>query len=541
MKKYIFLVLLVVPYLQALSQDEAKIKKVPTTYDRSSLGVFFFNNGNENHSAKFIQKVGGVTFPDKYNNNNFPSVLLKPNFNRAEATAAYDVKKLLEDQKVGLLTLALWYNRQPDGTMSMDVIHQRGRFSATDEDFLRAQTSKRGNAALEDYGNRLVNLSYILTIDVKDIKNVKELGMNNMKGWQANVTGYLYRINFSEDTQNAFYDSWIYSDDSPKVKEEKRKLFEKLNIPLELVTQQSIKVTASQPESTTGLGLLVKPKSEDELMQELAQKSLDELIYQIEMKVEEFKVKTAIHQVKPIRSKIGLKEGLKTDSRFFVYEFVWDEKLNQAIPKRRGVIRATSKIVDNRKEATGDMEVSTFYQVAGRKLEPGYTLQQQNDFGIEITPGVEVGGIGGLYARADLRLGRYLGMKATFVYVEGGIDAGEYFNEKFAFLRYGGGLAKGFQMSRNVELRPYAGVGIERANGEWLTNQSVDYFEVLYFKGGANLALNLKHNFQLVGGVGFYAPISKATDEDNNEYNDWTYYFEDRIGASTLLGIKIMF
>lgn len=541
MKRYFFLIFLVFPYFQAFSQDDSKIKKVPTTYDRSSLGVFFFKNDDNRNSSRFIEKVGSITFPDKYNNNNFPSVLINPNFSRSSATVPNDIKKLLEDQKVGLLTLALWYNRQPDGTMNMDVIHQRGRFSATDEDFLRAQTSKRGSAALEDYGNRLVNLSYILVIDVKDIKSAKELGLANTKGWQANVTGYLYRINFSEDIQNAFYDTWIYSDDTPKVKEEKRKLFEKLTVPLELVIQQSVKVVATQPESTTGLGLLVKPKSEDELMLELAQKSLDDLIYQIEMKVEEFKVKTSIHQVRPIRSKIGLKEGLKTDSRFFVYEFVWNEKLNQAVPKRRGVIRATSKIVDNRKEATGDTEVSTFYQVAGRKLEPGYTLQQQNDFGIEITPGVEVGGIGGLYARADLRLGRVIGMRATFVYVEGGADAGDYFNEEFAFLRYGGGLAKGLQLTRNVELRPYAGVGIESATGENLPITNVDYLEVLYLKGGANLALNLTHNFQLVGGVGFYAPISKATDADSNEYEDWTNYFEDREGPSTFVGIKIMF
>jgi len=54
------------------------------------------------------------------------------------------------------------------------------------------------------------------------------------------------------------------------------------------------------------------------------------------------------------------------------------------------------KIADNRNIATGSTEMSTFYQVAGGHLEPGFTLQQRNDAGIGLYLGYEPGVVGGL-------------------------------------------------------------------------------------------------------------------------------------------------
>jgi hypothetical protein len=241
---------------------------------------------------------------------------------------------------VGRELISKWYNRQPDGTMNMELIHQRGRFTATDADFLRAQTSKRGNAALEDFGNRLVNLSYVLVVDLQNVQTMEEAKVTNMKGWKANSVGYIYRLDFNEETRNALYDTWIYDDDSEADKTQKRKVFEQIEFPLVSVLQKTVSVTASQMESSSGLRLALKSKSMDQLMQELVQKSYDEIVYQMEMGVEEFKVKTPLFATRPLRAKIGLKEGLKTDYRFFVYEHVYNPRTNEAEPKQRGVIRA---------------------------------------------------------------------------------------------------------------------------------------------------------------------------------------------------------
>ncbi len=487
------------------------------------------------------QKIDSIVFSDKYDNNNYGEKFIPAPFARGNVPSTVTETLLTEmtNRKVGKEVISKWYNRQPDGTMSLELIRQRGRFSATDADYIKAQTTKRGNAALEDFGNRLVNLSYVLIIDITKVQTMNETGMGDLlRGFQANVTGYLYKINFDQATKSAFYDTWIYDDDTEEVKAEKLKKFEELEIPISFITQKSTVVSASQPKSD-GAKIFMKVKSDDELLQDLAQKCYDEVIYQIERDVEEFKVKTAIYETRPIRAKIGLKEGLKTDFRFFVYEFVYNEKSGKPEPKQRGVIRAKgkSKIVDNRKAASGDMGTSQFYQVAGRKLEPGFILQQQNDLGIEALVGGEVGTASGLYVRADYRLGRFIGIRSFYAFGEVGIGSGDSDGTTSAFLSYGGGLAKGFQLTRNVELRPYFSLGVEGTTNDDVYNGEA--INTLYFSGGANLALNLKHNFQLVGGFGFNQ-FTDATDSDGNAIGgSWDDYF-DRSGPAILVGIKIM-
>lgn len=520
--------------------------KVPSTYNRSSLTVLYLDFGSGKHWNLAKSKIDSIVFSDKYDNNNLNSLFIKPSFSTVSRDA---ILQELNNQDVGRKIVAKWYNRKPDGTMDMELVHQRGRFTATDADFLRAQTSKRGNAALEEFGNRLINLSYVLVINVSDIKTMAEAEIKGQKGFQASAAGYLYKIDFTEETRSAFYDTWIYEDDTDEVKIQKSNAFNQIQIPIVPIVNKSINITASQPEGDTGLGLFFKPKSTDQLMQELIQKSFDDLIYRIEMDVEDFKVKTSLASTRPLSAKIGLKEGLKTDYRFFVYEYVYNERTDKVEPKRRGVIRAhsKSKIVDNRKVATGDMEPSRFYQVAGRKLEEGYTLQQKNDFGIEVGIGTEVGEIGGFYVRGDLRVGRFIGIRSTFVLVEAGFDTGTYTsaqylspgNPDFSFLRFGIGLAKGFQLMRNLELRAYLSAGAEQASNADLTEDEA--VSAVFVKPGANLALNLTHNFQVVGGVGAYAFVSEAQDGYDNLHGMWNTLFTDRSGASIFIGVKLGF
>ncbi len=544
MKKLTFFSVILFLFSGLLAQEISQSKQIPTTYDRSSLTVIFvdFSTGNYWEQAK--AKIDQVVFSDKYDNNNLDALLLKPSFSRSAIPDNNMQKALLNDLMsiaAGKLIISKWYNRKPDGIMDMELVHHRGRFTATDADFLLAQTSRRGNAALEDYGNRLINLSHILVIDINEIKTMAEAGVSGMKGWRANATGYLFRIDFNDEIRNAFYDTWIYDDDSQSAKEQKRKAFDALQIPIIPVTQKVVSLTSSQPESDKGLGLFFKPKSTDELLGELVQKAYDDVVYRIEMDVEEFKVKTALFSTRPLGAKIGLKEGLKTDTRFFVYEYVYNTRTNEAEPRRRGVIRASSKskIIDNRREAAGDMGTSRFYQVHGRRLQPGFTLQQQNDFGLELSLGAEIGGLSGFYGRLDVRSGRFSGIRALFVYLEGGIDAGDYYGETFAFLRYGAGFAKGFQLTRNVELRPYIGFGAEQASSE--TYSGDDALTALYIRPGANLALNLKHNIQIVGGMGAYVFISDAEDKNGYMYGAWDDFFDGRSGPSAFVGLKIGF
>ena len=239
----------------SIAQDVEQTKKIPTTYDRSSLAVFFLDFGSGNYYEQMKQKIDSIVFSDKYDNNNYGEKFIPAPFARGNVPSTVTETLLTEmtNRKVGKEVISKWYNRQPDGTMSLELIRQRGRFSATDADYIKAQTTKRGNAALEDFGNRLVNLSYVLIIDITKVQTMNETGMGDLlRGFQANVTGYLYKINFDQATKSAFYDTWIYDDDTEEVKAEKLKKFEELEIPISFITQKSTVVSASQPKSDEG-------------------------------------------------------------------------------------------------------------------------------------------------------------------------------------------------------------------------------------------------------------------------------------------------
>ncbi len=402
-----------------VAQDIEATKKIPSTYDRSAVTLFYVQFSNEAHASEIQSKIDKISFSDKYYNNNLNQITLPNAFTRKSHELVESLSKYMNDQQVGRQVISKWYARQDDGTMNMDLIFDRGMFNATDAAYIKAQSTKLGNAVLQDYGNRLIGRSYILVLDYQSIQTMKEAKMSGMKGWKSTVTGYLFKVKYNEETQNAVYDAWIYPEDSPTVKAEKNKKFEQIQVPVEFVTKTTVYVTASQPAEDTQLGRLMKQKSEDELLSEMVQKGYDESLYFLEKNHEDFMVKTTIFQVRPIRAKIGKKEGLKCDNRYFAYEYVYDEKTNTTKPRFRGVIRATSSIVDNRQVAKGDMPTSKFYQTSGRRLRTGYLLRQQNDYGIEATLGFEAGEVGGIYGRVDARMGRYIGVKALFVYVEG--------------------------------------------------------------------------------------------------------------------------
>jgi len=523
-----------------VAQDIEATKKIPSTYDRSAVTLFYVQFSNEAHASEIQSKIDKISFSDKYYNNNLNQITLPNAFTRKSHELIESLSKYMNDQQVGRQVISKWYARQDDGTMNMDLIFDRGMFNATDAAYIKAQSTKLGNAVLQDYGNRLIGRSYILVLDYQSIQTMKEAKMSGMKGWKSTVTGYLFKIKYNEETQNAVYDAWIYPEDSPTVKAEKNKKFEQIQVPVEFVTKTTVYVTASQPAEDTQLGRLMKQKSEDELLSEMVQKGYDESLYFLEKNHEDFMVKTTIFQVRPIRAKIGKKEGLKCDNRYFAYEYVYDEKTNTTKPRFRGVIRATSSIVDNRQVAKGDMPTSKFYQTSGRRLRTGYLLRQQNDYGIEATLGFESGEVGGIYGRVDARMGRYIGVKALFVYVEGGAQMKDYpVADGIAFLHYGAGLAKGLMLTRNVELRPYIGLGQEQAtHDDWSDNGA---YKALYLKAGANLALNLKHNFQLMGGMGFYSFIGNAENDNGDTGFLWEDLFADRKGPSAMFGVKFMF
>lgn len=541
-----------------LFAQETKVEqKISSVYDRSSVTILLLDFSQGSHYTEVKEKMDKIVFADKYYNNNVNYLFLPAPFDRGVEGVNEEelIKQSLESKKIATDIISKWYSRKDDGSMSLELVHERGMFNATDAAAIQAKSTKRGNAQLEDYGNRLINLSYILVLDYKDVKTMTEANMDQFNGWKATVIGYLYKIDYNAEIQNTLYDAWIYDDDTPQVKEEKKKKFDQIQFPITYVAQTEVIAIASQLEGGSQLGRFIKQKSLDQLLSEMVQKGYEESLYYLEKKYEDFRVKTPIYQTNPLRVKIGKKEGVKTDNRYFAYEYVYDENTNTSKQKFRGVIRSTSNIVDNRQVATGDMGTTKFYQTSGRKLHTGYLLQQRNDYGVEVGVGYEAGNIGGIHGRIDARLGRYIGIKSLFLYLEGGAQVKNYDDvfgndyKNIGFVHGGAGLAKGFMLTRNVELRPYLGGGLEMASNTDMNKAtddkngySLEGLKAIYAKGGANLALNLKHNIQIIGGMGFYSFIGYPSNSNGDVIEEnWNKIFKDRSGASALVAFRIGF
>lgn len=553
---------------QDVIQEGAKTNQLLTDYDRNALTVIVLD-GNSAYMLDIRNAASGIVVPDKFDDNLLDTRLL------ATSSNADAIKQALTQNKIPNQILAKWFARNEAGEFNMDIIHERGLYNATDDEVRKAASSKIGMAKLQDAGEVLINHSYILVMDIKNIQTMEQVylkrdalakglgelmgqsgeGVKRRKnGWMGDVKGYLFKLEFDPQTIGAFYnDMWIYEDDSEDTKAIKRALFDQSNFPVKFV----LEVSGSADGSQYNPGELLAPpvqKNRDELFKQMVNTGLENCIFDVERKISDFQVKTPLYSTRPLQAKIGKKEGLKTDHRYFVMEFVQNRK-GETEGVRKGVIRA-KKVVDNRKVATGSSELySRFYQVAGRRLMDGMLLQQKNDFGIGISAGTTVvGDMGGIFVKGEgnvaLLAGRIIPIGITQLKVFGTahFDNGEYdFGTGFgtyetSFLRWQVGLSKGFYLTRNVSLAPFISYGAESATSDAYFGNTETKVNTYFLGYGASASMNLTYWAQLMVGLNMYSLVGNAVDQDGNDLGYiYTNYFDGREGMSIDVGLRIEF
>ena len=238
-------------------------------------------------------------------------------------------------------------------------------------------------------------------------------------------------------------------------------------------------------------------KNQEEIDKEIVTSILSSADEKFTKDYKPFQVKVSVFASNPIRAKIGAKESLQIDDLYKITENV--QKGNEVIEKKIGWVRA-KKVIDNRKNADGKTEPSTFYKAGSKKVEKGMKLTQVPEQGIIIGLGyglAEDNIMAGPYISADyithmapgLRLGLTIGgfskMRPDQVYVN-------YLPVRSDFLDFEGiniygdiTVQKIFQANR-IELTPLAGAyfSMLSINSFWVNNSKKDAQE--YFPGLAN-------------------------------------------------------
>lgn len=556
---------------QDITDSAKKVKKqvISSEYDRNSLTIIGLKTDSPlaGQLAKMIDtlKVGDKFYSNDIGFRNIPYNVVVSVFdkNQQEKVFKTDVPKLLTDNKVGQGILAKWFNRQADGTFNTDVLKERGVYNSDDSDLSVANSTKRGESALMDAGLGLVDRSYVLVLGFSNLITMDQYydqikaapEARKMNGVKGDLVGLLFKLNFNDSVSAVFFqDMWANkgaADLNAKVAR-----FNSTNFPLVPVKTLIMPMQSTQYNAGQSLAPKVQ-KSQDELLRDLVNNSVTNVLNHLTYQVSDFKVKAQVYKTNPIAVKIGKKEGLGFDQRYFVYENR-QTRSGETYSSRRAVIKSMS-VADNRNVTSGETQPSYFYQVAGGKVDNlGMFVEQRIDAGVNLAIGYQTNAMSGLDARFEYYIGRLMygkkngaiarGMTSFKLYISGGynsIDDQYTLNtttgtEKVDMLRVSAGLSKDYYLTSFLHLGPFAGYGIESSTGK----DSKYKVETGFVEGGMRLGINLKYNIQLIGSGTYYFMLSPTVkDGDGTAVSNpgkFDSYFPDRAGFGASVGLRFM-
>ncbi|MDR1416451.1 MAG: hypothetical protein LBJ57_03395 [Prevotellaceae bacterium] len=530
--------------LMAATPDKVAVAQT-ASYDRPTVNFILLTHG-DGYDAATLKAFQKIPAEEKFYSNKLNTSEAKlPQMPRSNAspTAWQVVQAELTRQNVAKQEVVAWYLRKPDGGMSMDLIHRRGEINATDEAFLMANATKRGVDELKDLGRKLISKTYVVALDYSNV-SYSANAETDIHSWKATMRAMVFKLKFNGEVENSIYEAWPDEQDSPEALSEKNSRFDQIPFELEFVAQSGVNISASALITGKSSGkqsgiqslatLTLRKTSREDLLDEMLLTGYGSMMNELEKKVAAFKVQSGVWELDPIRAKIGKKEGLKTDQRYYVLEYEQNSR-GQLKAVRKAVVRVADDITDNRAMATGKSEASKFYQIAGRRVEKGMTLEQRNDAGIGLLLGYDpgVGGAEKWLLRAEILTNRFINLgiwPGLYLYVEGEMEPTSYaLTDKFAndyaiaqsgdkssylFTRANVGLGKGFYFWRNFSLSPYVGFGWEAVS----VSSSLS-LESFCYKAGANLTVNIYYPLQLVGGVSgltYGKPTLKNSDDSSN-------------------------
>lgn len=307
--------------------------------------------------------------------------------------------QFLEDNKIANILLAKWFNAsntlEDDSYYNMKLIQDRGVYSASELDKLRAAESVRGRAILADAGMELLSHTYVTftyfdyTTSQEITKKTQKVGnkifgndtylgeqwnkvsndkIKNVSGYWVHATTYLFRLKWNHSMEDLFINKYWNAPVSTLLNSDE---FE-----LEYVGCQSSPTI--NYEERTGKGA-----SGNALVAgEATIRAIDASLGNLQRKFEDFRVKAPLIDVdkNEITAFIGTKEGVEESSSFEVLERTYNEKKNRYDYKKVTSLKIDKKhpIFDNNYVYGQDEEPvgKTYFKGDYSKLAPGMLIRQ---------------------------------------------------------------------------------------------------------------------------------------------------------------------
>ncbi len=335
MKKTFFILsLLVLSVGTIFAQEEAALltargNELHREYLRPSLSRIFFHDGS-NLAQRIVAEMK-VQVDNKFNQNpleddvfSLPITikeskdLTKEKF--AEVRAVVD--KTIKEHNYGADIMRTWFPRfdASEGGYTCDVLMERGNFAATDNDVLRAKSSAR-SSTLNELGEQLIDRSYLVAYFVYTIPQ------NDGRGPKAQVMAFAYKLDFGPEVMTTFYEQYF----------DKENGISQCTFP--------VKFIAEVLKGNFFVSASVRP-NEITTVTDCASELLSFASVSLVNKISDFEIKTPVVKTGPVQAKIGTKENLQLDQRFYVMELSLNKE-GKEVAKRRGAVRVDYHITDN--------------------------------------------------------------------------------------------------------------------------------------------------------------------------------------------------
>ena len=517
MKTTAFIVGAFCAFISTATFAQEKVREVVTSdYNRNSISLVSLQRGDgwDNTAAAIVRDFDPGA---KFDANDISTKSLRLSKTRSEAATQEEVNYAVDKVPFAREILAFIFDRDSKGMMNDKLVRYRGNYDAKDQDIINARASRVGTEALGDLGHGLVAGSYIMVVDFYDIRSERDKKGNVT--WYADAQAFAYRIGITPAELDDFYEHcWIYEDDEPAAREDKIRAFNTLNIGM----------VPEARSSSSGSG-----KTAEAAMSS----AINGLVTGLENRIDSWEVAVTIAARRPLRAKIGTKEGLRNGARYRAYSYKEDRNGNLlSVP--RGFLRAT-EIADNTGMASGETETSKFYQISGlANIDEGWTIKQSNDMGIGVALGVKIGGLCSTSFMVDLDylMNVRTGGSMSYLLLNGGFDLK---NTGVTNFQVGVGYAYGLHLTRFFELAPYLLLSVDylsRSVSSYESEYTALQKSAVVFEPGLRAALNVAYPLQVYGKLGYDWLTLQGS-----QYQTLNTYANHKSGVAFQVGAKWTF
>ena len=403
-------------------------------YRRSSLYSVLVTHSGADYASEIRTAYFSIPIPDKFNDHNisvraFESSMkkMKKGGKKKEDTNLSDVENFIAKNRIPATLVGKWFNRSVyDGSFDVSLIQERGYYDASQEAIAAASLQERNLSILGDAGEDLIGKTFMIVNDITFVdkgknsqtaaavvqglgflaaialgdSSISKLGdtaaaaVNEIDGFQVNITTYLYRLVWNNDVSGEFYSQYWINPGSPD--EGRRIAFESTDLfKMEYIGQTT---TSAANLSSKSFSKFTK----EQQMLKVCARAVDKSIVQLQRSYEVFRVNTPIWKINDdgtVEVQIGLKEGVNSKSQYevlmpketaegkLVYNRVavlkpvagkiWDNRFGALDEKK--ALEASGEKVKDTEGAEGNvyLESTTFKAVSGaNQILPGCLVRE---------------------------------------------------------------------------------------------------------------------------------------------------------------------